>query len=85
MRRSDGARAAALAVDEAVDAVPEPVRRRSLAASQREAAVNAVMTGLSEPFMAPYVLALGGTSFHAGLLSSVRNLVLSLVQLASAP
>jgi MFS family permease len=84
MRRGD-ARRGAHGGDETVDAIPAELRRRSLAASHREAAVSAVMTGVTEPFMAPYVLALGGTSLQAGLLSSVRNLVLSLIQLASAP
>jgi MFS family permease len=61
-------------------APPEAVER-SLAATRREAAWSAVMNGLTEPFMIPYALALGATSFQAGLLSSVRNLLLSLVQL----
>src|SRR5207248_6418093 len=56
----------------------------SLGAAQREAGCTAVMNGLTEPFMIPYALALGATSFQAGLLSSVRNLLLSLVQLGSA-
>jgi hypothetical protein len=42
------------------------------------------MTGLTDPFMIPYALALGATSFQAGLVSSIRNLLLSLVQLKSA-
>jgi hypothetical protein len=41
------------------------------------------MTGFTDPFMVPYVLALGGRAFHAGLLSSVRNLVLSLSQICA--
>lgn len=55
---------------------------RSLAVARREAALTAVMTGLTEPFMTPF--ALGATRFQVGLLSSVRHLVLSLVQLWSA-
>ena len=42
------------------------------------------MTGVSEPFMIPFALALGGTAVEAGLLSSARNLFVSLVQLGSA-
>jgi MFS family permease len=42
------------------------------------------MSGATEPFMVPYALALGATSFQAGCLSAVRNLSLALVQLASA-
>jgi MFS family permease len=56
----------------------------SLAATEREAGLTAVMSGLTEPFMVPYALALGATSFEAGCLSSVRNLALALVQLFSA-
>jgi MFS family permease len=41
------------------------------------------MNGLTEPFMIPYVLALGATPFQAGLLSSLRNLLLAGVQLLS--
>ncbi|HEX9780424.1 MAG TPA: MFS transporter [bacterium] len=57
---------------------------RSLASTEREAVPWAVMTGLTESFMIPYTLALGGSAFQAGLLSSFRNLVLSLSQLKSA-
>lgn len=42
------------------------------------------MTGLTDPFMVAYVLALGGTPFQSGLLSSARNLLLSAVQLCAA-
>jgi len=42
-----------------------------------------LMTGLSDPFMIPYALALGAGPFEAGLLSSVRTIVLSLSQIAS--
>ena len=55
----------------------------SLIATRREAKWSAVMSGLTEPFMIPYALALGATSFQAGLLSSVRNLLISLVQLGA--
>jgi MFS family permease len=72
-------------VDATVKAIPAAIRMRSLEATRREAAATAVMNGLAEPFMAPYVLALGGTDFQAGLLSSARNLVLSLIQLMAAP
>ena len=57
---------------------------RSLAVARREAALAAVMTGLTEPFMTPFALALGATRFQVGLLSSVRHLVVSLIQLLSA-
>jgi MFS family permease len=56
----------------------------SLAVARREAALAAVMTGLTDPFMTPFALALGATRFQVGLLSSVRHLVVSLVQLWSA-
>jgi MFS family permease len=55
-----------------------------LKAARREGALSAVMTGLTDPFMIPYALALGASSFQAGLLSSIRNLLLSLVQLKCA-
>ena len=42
------------------------------------------MTGLTEPFMIPYALALGATPLQAGLLSSARNFLISIVQLWSA-
>ena len=57
---------------------------RSLAVARREAALAAVMTGLTEPFMTPFALVLGATRFQVGLLSSVRHLALSLIQLFSA-
>ena len=57
---------------------------RSLAVARREAALGAVMMGLTEPFMTPFALALGATRFQVGLLSSVRHLVLALIQLWSA-
>src|SRR5262245_45238430 len=57
---------------------------RSLAVARREAALAAIMTGLTEPFMTPFALALGATRFQVGLLSSVRHLVVSLIQLWSA-
>lgn len=57
---------------------------RSLRAVQREAAASAVVAGLTEPFMIPYALALGATAVQAGLLSSARNFLVSLVQLGSA-
>ena len=56
---------------------------RSRRAADRDAVFSAVMNGLTEPFMIPYVLALGATTFQAGLLSSVRNLLLAVVQLGS--
>jgi len=56
----------------------------SLRAASYEGGFTAIMSGVSEPFMIPYALALGATSFEAGLLSSVRNLVLALVQLKAA-
>jgi MFS family permease len=57
---------------------------QSRRAADRDAVFAAVMNGLTEPFMIPYVLALGGSTFQAGLLSSARNLLLALVQLGSA-
>jgi MFS family permease len=42
------------------------------------------MLGFTEAFMIPYGLALGASHFQVGLLSSVRNLILSLVQLKTA-
>jgi len=63
-------------------ASPEQIAR-SLKACRREAAYSAVMGGLTDPFMIPYALALGASGFQAGLLSSARNLLLAIVQLAS--
>ncbi len=57
---------------------------RSIRATRREAAASAVTNGLTEPFMIPFALALGATTFQAGLLSSTRNFLDSLVQLGSA-
>jgi MFS family permease len=68
----------------AAAAPPTPLVARSLVAARREGLWSAVSGGLTEPFMIPYALALGATSFDAGLLSSVRNLLLSVVQLFSA-
>jgi len=67
---------------EAAEGPREPAEAaRSLAAIRREAVFTATMSGLTDPFVIPYALALGATSFHAGLLSSLRNLLISLVQL----
>jgi MFS family permease len=70
------------------DTSTQPSNRDAMARSRRaadhDAVCSAVMNGLTEPFMIPYVLALGGTTFQAGLLSSVRNLLLAFVQLGSA-
>jgi MFS family permease len=55
--------------------------RRTVRLTQQEAVPFAVMTGLTDPFMVPYALALGASAFQAGLVSSVRNLVLSVSQL----
>jgi len=41
------------------------------------------MSGLTDPFMIPYALALGATAFQVGLLSSARNLLLAVLQLGS--
>ncbi|MEW6270783.1 MAG: MFS transporter [Thermodesulfobacteriota bacterium] len=57
---------------------------RSLHAAHREAIYSALMTGLTDPFMIPYALALGASSLQAGLLSSARNLLLAAVQLLSS-
>ncbi len=62
----------------------EAPRARSLRAADRDAVCSAVMNGLTDPFMIPYALALGASAFQAGLLSSVRNLLLAFVQLFSA-
>jgi MFS family permease len=62
---------------------PEPIRR-SLRLAYYEVIPFAIMMGLTEAFMVPYALALGATAFQSGLLTSVRNLVLSLAQLKSA-
>jgi len=66
------------------DSEVEKQRRRSRRAADRDAVLSAAMTGFTDPFMIPYVLALGATPAQAGLLSSVRNLLLALVQLGSA-
>jgi MFS family permease len=70
--------------DTRIDTSNREALAESRRAADRDAVFSAVMNGLTEPFMIPYVLALGGTTFHAGLLSSVRNLLLALVQLGSA-
>ncbi len=58
--------------------------RRSVRLAMLEVIPFAIMTGLTESFMVPYALALGATAFQTGLLTSVRQLVLSLAQLKSA-
>lgn len=66
--------------------LPEPEAesaRRTIRLTRVEAIPFALMTGLTDPFMIPYALALGAGPFEAGLISSVRNLVLSLSQIAS--
>jgi len=57
--------------------------RRTIRLTRVEAIPFALMTGLTDPFMIPYALALGAGPFEAGLLSSVRTIVLSLSQIAS--
>ena len=61
-----------------------PEVQRSVELAHREVYPFAVMTGFTEAFMVPYALALGATAFQAGLLTSLRTLVLSLAQLKSA-
>ena len=56
----------------------------SLKAVDRDAALTSIMTGATDPFMIPYALALGASHFEVALLSSVRNLVLAIVQLWSS-
>lgn len=62
---------------------PEAIRQ-SLRDTRREAIPWAIMSALTESYMIPYALVLGASAFQAGLLSSVRNFILSLVQLKSA-
>jgi MFS family permease len=64
--------------------LPPVAIRQSLRDIRREAVPWAIMSGLTESYMIPYALALGASAFQAGLLSSVRNFILSLVQLKSA-
>jgi len=52
--------------------------------TRREVTYAAIMTGLTESFMIPYALALGASTVQAGLLSSCRNFILSILQLKSA-
>ncbi len=61
----------------------DPIRR-SVRLAMWEVIPFAIMTGLTESFMVPYALAMGATAFQAGLLTSVRQLVLSLAQVKSA-
>jgi MFS family permease len=70
--------------DTSTDTTNREALAESRRAADRDAVFSAVMNGLTEPFMIPYVLALGATTFQAGLLSSVRNLLLAVVQLGSA-
>jgi len=84
-RAPSGASAAAVAVpEEPALVLPEEALRRSLRAADRDAAASATMNGLTDPFMIPYALSLGASAFEVGLLSSVRNLLLAVVQLFSA-
>ena len=64
--------------------LPPEAIRQSLRDVRREAVPWAIMSGLTESYMIPYALVLGASAFQAGLLSSVRNFILSLVQLKSA-
>ncbi len=57
---------------------PEAIRR-SLRATFLEAIPSGIMLGLTDSFMIPYAPALGAIAFQVGLLSSVCNLVLSLI------
>lgn len=65
-------------------ATPADPVSRSLRLAFYEVIPFALMTGLTESFMVPFALALGATVFETGLLTSVRNLVLSVAQLKSA-
>ncbi len=64
--------------------LPPEAIRQSLRVTRREAVPWAIMSALTESYMIPYALVLGASAFQAGLLSSVRNFILSLVQLKSA-
>ena len=56
-----------------------------LASTQREARWIALKTGITDPFMIPYILALGATPVETGLLASSRNVLLAATQLAAGP
>jgi MFS family permease len=65
------------------DSADTAAARRVVRLTRVEAIPFALMNGLTDPFMVPYALALGAGAFEAGLLSSVRNLILSLSQLGT--
>lgn len=64
--------------------LPPEAILQSLRDTRREAVPWAIMSALTESYMIPYALVLGASAFQVGLLSSVRNFILSLVQLKSA-
>ncbi len=65
-----------------MDSTTDPLRR-SIRSTRLEAVPFAIMTGLTDPFMIPYALALGASALQAGLISSARNFVVSIAQVRS--
>lgn len=58
--------------------------RKSLVYSYIDGAFASIMVGLRDTFVVPFAIALGAVTSQVGLLSSVPNLLASLVQLKSA-
>lgn len=57
---------------------------RSLRYSMGDGVFATLMTGFTQDYFTPFLLFLGGGTRHVGLLSSISNLLSSLVQLKSA-
>jgi len=56
---------------------------KSLEYSYKDGAFAAAMTGFTQDFFAPFLLLLGGTARHIGMLNALPNLCAALVQLKS--
>lgn len=55
----------------------------SLKDSYRSGIFGCIMSGLTQNYFSPFLLALGGSAAHIGLLNSLTNLIASLAQLPS--
>src|SRR3989338_4852820 len=59
-------------------------QNKSLNISYWAGIFGCLMTGLTQDYLTPFLLLIGGTAFHVGILSSAINLSTSLGQLPSA-
>lgn len=63
--------------------IQEHKQNKNLQTSYRSGALSCVMTGFIQDYIIPFLLFLGGSAFHVGLLSGINNLASAFGQLPS--